>query len=96
MIFPRIADAPQLGPLRGVVRTMHERVMTIANVIEKVDGVAWQQQGGGDGVHGGIAPALVEEAAGLVEMVEEVEIGLGAQPGEAANLKVGPLASARG
>lgn len=40
---------------------------------------------------GGIAPALVKEAAVAVERFEEVEVGLRAQPVEVSDLEVGPL-----
>lgn len=40
---------------------------------------------------GGITPALVEEATVLVQLLEVVEVGLGSQPVQVANLKVRPL-----
>ena len=51
-----------------------------------------EHQTRGDGVHGRIAPALVEEAAVAVEGGEVVDVGVGSQPVEVANLEVGPLA----
>ena len=65
--------------------------VVVGDVVEEVDLVLWQQQGGGDGVHGRIAPALVEEAAVPVERGEVVNVGFAAQPVEVADFKVGPL-----
>ena len=45
----------------------------------------------GDGVHGGVAPALVKEPAVLVELREVVDVGFGAQPVEVADFEIGPL-----
>ncbi len=42
-------------------------------------------------MHRRVAPAFVEETAGLVEVVEIVGIRLGAQEGEGCNFEVGPL-----
>lgn len=44
--------------------------MPIPNVVEEVDFVLAEQQAGGDGVDGGVAPALVEETAVLIEGFE--------------------------
>lgn len=71
--------------------TVCEGHMVVGNVVEEVDLLLWQHQGGGDRVHGRVTPALVEKAALLVEALKEVDIRLGAKPVEVANLKVGPL-----
>ena len=63
----------------------------VGNVVEEVKLRLVEQQAGGDGVDGGVAPAFVEEAAVAVEALEEVEVGLAAQPVEVAHLEVGPL-----
>lgn len=51
---------------------MGEGDVVIGNVLEEVDFFFFEQKAGGDGVHGGVAPSLVEEAAVFVELVEIV------------------------
>jgi hypothetical protein len=43
-----------------------------------------------NGMDGGIAPALVEETTGAIEVVEEVFVRLGAEEGHVGDFKVGP------
>lgn len=68
-----------------------ERNVPICNIIEEVDLLFVKQQTGGDGVHGSIAPTLVEEAAILVKGLEKVNVRLAAKPVKVTNFKVGPL-----
>ena len=65
--------------------------VVVGNVVEKVNLVLLQQQAGSNRVHRGVTPALVEETTVLVERFEKVNVGLGAQPVQVADLKVGPL-----
>lgn len=73
---------------RGAVR---EGDVIVGDVLEKVDFLLFEGQPGGDGVDGRVAPALVEEAAFVVEGVEEIKIGFGAQPVEVSDFEIGPL-----
>jgi len=86
-----VTVAPQLRPQILARRAVRERHVVVGNVVEKVDLVLLQHEASGDGVNRRVAPALVEEAAILVQRVEVVGVGLGPQPVQAANLKVGPL-----
>ena len=74
-------------------RTMRKGDMPIRDVVEEMDFFFFQGQRRGDGVHGGVAPTLVEEPAVLVELREVVDVGFGAQPVEVADLEVGPLSA---
>lgn len=71
--------------------TVGERNVVVGNVVEEVNLLLLQQQAGGDGVYRRVTPALVEESAVLVERLKEVGVGLGPEPVQVANLKVGPL-----
>ena len=70
---------------------MGKRNMVVGNVIEEVDLLLVQQKPGGDRVYGSIAPAFIEEASVLVQLGEEVDIGIGPQPVQVPYLEVGPL-----
>jgi hypothetical protein len=65
--------------------------VVICDVVEEVNLLLRQHDACGDRVHRRIAPAFVEEAAVLVEAFKVVDVGLGTEPGETANLEVGPL-----
>lgn len=65
--------------------------MVIADLIEELDLLLLEQQSGGDGVDGSIAPSFVEETALPVHVVEVVQVSLGSEPVEASNFKVRPL-----
>ena len=49
-----------------------------------------REERGADGVHGRVAPALVVESALLVEVLEELHVGLAPPEVQVANLEVGP------
>ena len=72
-------------------RAMRKGDMPVCDIVEEMDLFLLQGQCGADGMDGRIAPAFIEEAAVLVELVEEVEIGIGTQPVEIADFEVGPL-----
>ena len=72
-------------------RAMREWDMPVGDIVEEVDLFLLQGQSGGNGMDGGIAPSFIEEASVLVELVEEVEIGVRSQPIEIADFEVGPL-----
>ena len=74
---------------------MSEGWVVVANLVEEVNLLLLKEEACRDGVDRGVAPALVEEAARAVEVVEEVKVGGGAEEIEAADLKVGPLRTAR-
>jgi hypothetical protein len=67
-----------------------EGYVVIGDVVEEVDLVLLEHQGCSNRVDGGIAPALVEETAIVVEGFEVVDVGLGPEPVEIANLEIGP------
>jgi hypothetical protein len=65
--------------------------VVVGYFVEEVDFVFVQEETGGNGVHRCVAPSFVEESAVLVEGVEVVKVGLGAEEIEVADLEVGPL-----
>lgn len=71
--------------------TVSERHVVIGDVVEEVDLGFVEHQPGRDGVHRGVAPAFVEEAAVHVEGAEVVDVLLRAEPVEIADFEVGPL-----
>lgn len=90
-VILRITVAFQLHPLVVARRAVGERDVVIGDVVEEMDFFLLEKEGGGNRVHGSVAPALVEEAAVAVERVEVVEVGLGPEPVEVADFEVGPL-----
>ena len=72
----------------GAVR---EGDVVVRNVVEEVDLLLVQHDARRDGVHGRVAPALVEEAAVAVQALKVVDVSLGAEPVEIADLEIGPL-----
>jgi hypothetical protein len=78
----------QLFPQCVASRAMGEGNVIVCDIVEEVDLVLFQHQGCGDGVNGGIAPALIEESAVTVERVEEVKVGLRTEPVEIADLEI--------
>ena len=64
--------------------------MEVSDVLEVVDLFARKQEGDADGVHGRVAPALVEELAGPVERVEELAERRGAEENHVAAFEVRP------
>lgn len=72
-------------------RAVGEGDVVVGDVVKEVDFVLLKHETRCNRVHGGITPALVEEAAILVEGLEEIEVGLGAEPVEVTDLEVGPL-----
>lgn len=77
-------------------RTMRKRYMPICDIVKKVDFLLFEGECRGNGVYGGVTPALVEEAAVLVQLLEIVDVGFGAQPIQIADFEVGPLRGGRG
>lgn len=67
--------------------------MVVSNVVEEVDLFLLQHETGGNRVDGSIAPSFVEKAAILVQRLEEVNVGFGAEPVQVTNLEVGPLSN---
>lgn len=66
------------------------RMMGIANVVKVMDLLFIQEERGSNGMNGRVAPSLIEEATGAIEVVEVVEIALRAPEAKIANLKVAP------
>ena len=65
-------------------------LVTVANILEPVDLVLWRKQGRRDRVDRRVSPALIVETSLLVEVLEKVEIRLGAPEVEVADFKVAP------
>jgi hypothetical protein len=69
-------------------RTVGEGNVVVCDVVEEMDLLLLQHQRRGQRVDRRIAPALVEETAGVVERLEVVDVLLGAEPVQIANLEV--------
>src|SRR5690242_2732190 len=67
-----------------------EGYVVVGDVVEEVDLVFLEHKGCGERVDWRVTPALVEETAGVVEGLEVVDVGLGPQPIQVADLEVGP------
>jgi hypothetical protein len=67
---------------------MCEWHVVVGNVVEEVNLLLWQHQGRGNAVNRSIAPALIEETASPVQMVEVVDVLFRSQPVEVADLEV--------
>lgn len=72
---------------------MRKRRVEVRNVVEELDLIFIEQQASCNGVDGRVSPALIEEAAIVVEGFKEVNVGFASQPIQASDLKVGPLHS---
>ena len=70
---------------------MREQVVTVPDILKIVQLTLVHEQGRSNGVYGRITPSLIEEATGVVEMVEKVHIGFTAVKGKIHDLKVCPL-----
>lgn len=86
-----LAMAAQVQPRLLIARAMGERYVVVGDLVEEVNLLLLEHSGCGDGVDGCIAPSLIEKATILVKGGEVVNVRLGAQPLQAADLKVGPL-----
>ena len=69
---------------------MLERLVPVSDIREEVDLVLVRKERSADGVHGCVAPALVEELAGVVERGEELHVRVRAEEVEVADLEVTP------
>lgn len=69
-------------------RAVLEWLVAVADVIEEVQLVLGREQSCSDGVNRGISPALIVEAAGRVEVVEELRVLLRPPEVEVTNFKV--------
>lgn len=90
-VFVRVTVAFQCGAQFFPRWTVRKRHMPVGNVVEKVYLLLRQHQTSSDRVHRRVAPALVEKTTIPIQAVEKVDIGLGPEPIEIANFKVGPL-----
>lgn len=70
---------------------MREWHVVVGNIVEEVDLLLLQEKTSGNRVDRSITPSLVEETTVLVEGLKEVNVGLGSQPVQVADLEVGPL-----
>lgn len=71
-----VAVAPAAVVVGAIGRAVVPGRVLVANVVKVVHLGLVLEQASSDGVHGRVAPPLVEEAALLVEIVKEVEVGL--------------------
>ena len=71
--------------------TMRKWRVEVGNIVEELDLIFVEQQASRNGVDRRVSPALIEEAAVMVEGLEEVDISWASQPLQASNLEVGPL-----
>ena len=71
-------------------RAVIEWTVVVSDILEVVDLFAREQEGDADGVHGRVAPALVEELACPVERVEELAVRFRSEEVQVADLEVGP------
>jgi len=85
--FGRLAVASQ--PRRLIARAIRKTRMIVPNVVEPVHLFLSQKHRRGQAVHGCVAPALVEEAAGLVQVLKVVQVALRPPETQVSNLKVG-------
>jgi hypothetical protein len=83
--------AAEVQPRLLVGRAVREWHMEVGNLVEEVDLLLLQHDSGGNGVDRCIAPTLIEETTVLIQGGEVINVLLGAQPFQTANLKVGPL-----
>jgi hypothetical protein len=86
-----VAVAAEIQPGLLACGAVGKGHVVVGNVVEKVNLFLLQQKTGGNRVHRSITPSLVEETAILVQRLEVVNVGLGSQPVQVADLKVGPL-----
>jgi hypothetical protein len=69
-------------------RTVGEGNVVVCNVVEEMDLLLLQHQRRGQRMDRRIAPTLVEETTGVVEGLEVVDVLLGAEPVQVADLEV--------
>jgi hypothetical protein len=65
--------------------------MVVGNILEEVNLLLLEKKTSSNRVDRSITPSLVEETTILIERLEEIEVRLAAEPGQATDLKVGPL-----
>jgi hypothetical protein len=75
-IVGRITVATQFEPEVFASGTMRERDVIVCDVVEKVNVLFRQKEGGGDRVDGSISPSFVKETPVLVQSLEIIEVGL--------------------
>jgi hypothetical protein len=68
-----------------------ERDVIVSYIVEEVDLILLKHESGRYRVDGRIAPPLVEETAIIIQLSEEVNVGLGAEPVQVTDFEVGPL-----
>ena len=71
-------------------RAVGEGNVIVRNVVKEVNLLLLEHESGGDGMNGRITPALVEETASMVQGGEVIDVRVGAEPVQVANLEVGP------
>ena len=82
--------ALEINPVLFARWTVREWHMVVRDVIEEMNLAFVERQAGRDGVHGRVAPTLVEKATVAVEGVEVINVRVRAQPVEVPDLEVGP------
>lgn len=86
-----VAVATEIQTSLLVGGAVSERNVVVGDILEEVNLLLLKEKTSCNRVDRSIAPSLVEETTVLVKRLEEIEIRLAAEPGQATNLKVGPL-----
>ena len=86
-----VAVATEIQSSLLISWSVSERNVVVGNILEEVNLFLLEKKTSSNRVDRSITPSLVEETAVLVKRLEEIEVRLAAEPGQATNLKVGPL-----
>lgn len=89
----RVAVATEIQTSLLISGAMSERNVIVGDILEEVNLLLLKEKTSSDRVDRSITPSLVEETTVLVKRLEEIEVRLASEPGQATNLKVGPLNS---
>jgi hypothetical protein len=92
-IVIRVAVATEIQTSLLVGGAVSERNVVVGDVLKEVNLLLLKEKTSSNRVDRSITPSLVEETAVLVKRLEEIEVRLASEPGQATNFKVGPLNS---
>ncbi len=70
---------------------MSKWYMIVCDIVKEMYFLFLEEDTGGNGVNGCIAPTLIKESSILIKCVKVVEIRRGPKPIKVADFKVGPL-----
>jgi hypothetical protein len=86
----RVAVATEIQTSLLISGAMSERNVIVGDILEEVNLLLLKEKTSSDRMDRSITPSLVEETTVLVKRLEEIEVRLASEPGQATNLKVGP------